>query len=329
MKEEKYFIGVDLGGTTTKIGIVNKTGKLILYEKYSTDVSRNGENILSDISKQINIMVDKLKIDKKDIHGIGIGVPGPVEENGIVRFAVNLGWNKPRNIEENLKKLTGINLVKSANDATLAALGEIFAGTAKNIKNAIMITLGTGVGGGIITNGKVVYGYTGQAGEIGHIIIDENDHSLKEKCKCGKIGCLEQYASANGIVRLAKTKVLDAIDLEKSDLANMIKSSKNITSKDIWDKVKENDQFAIEVANDFSKKMAKAIDMILKINNPEIIILGGGMIEAGDIIIKYIEKNYNRYYSSTFSKPKIVLAKIGNKAGVIGAARLVIDSTNE
>lgn len=316
--KEKYYIGIDLGGTTTKIAIIDKDGKILEFVQNNTDISEDGKNILKDIAEKVDEIIEKFGVNKKDIAGIGVGIPGPVDEYGNVKFAVNLGWKSEFNITEKLEELTGIR-VKAANDATLAILGENWKGSAKNSQNAVMLTLGTGVGGGILINGKIIYGVNGEAGEFGHISVCNKD--VKAKCKCGKTGCLEQYASATGIVRLAKEKINDK-EIKNSFIENI----DDITAKEIWEYVKEKKEFAMEIANIFGEKMAKAIDTISKINNPEIIIIGGGMAEAGEIILEYINKNYNEKYKSTFSKPKIILAELGNKAGILGAAKIIMEN---
>lgn len=321
MKNIKYYIGVDLGGTTTKIGIFDEKANLIDFYAYDTDITEDYNEILVNVVKKIDSVLEKNLIQKFSIVGIGIGVPGPVDKNGNVKFAVNLGWNKEFNINEKLNKLTGLS-VYSANDASLATLGETWHGVAKGFQDVAMFTLGTGVGGGLVINGKVVYGVNGESGEFGHLPVCGK--IIKNKCKCGKKGCLEQYASAKGIVNLAKN--LADNNLKQDGLLKCIFDNKNITAKDIWEFVLKDDSFAIYVVNIFANKMAKAIDMILKTNNPEIIILGGGMSCAGQIIIDYINKAFSQKYKSTFSNPNIVLAKLGNMAGTYGAAYLVMQN---
>ena len=196
---KKYGFGVDVGGTTIKMGFFETDGKLLDKWEIKTDTTNGGENILSDIAKSIDNKLAQEGISKSDVQGIGVGVPGPVNSKGVVLKCVNLGWGV-FNVEEALSNLTGL-MVKAGNDANVAALGEMWQGAGKGSEDMIMVTLGTGVGGGIIVDGKVIAGANGAGGEIGHITVNEDEI---EACNCGQYGCLEQYASATGIVRMAK-----------------------------------------------------------------------------------------------------------------------------
>lgn len=219
---KKYAFGVDIGGTTCKIGFFDTNGTLLDKWEIKTNTENNGESILSDVAKAVDNKLAQEAISKDDVQGIGIGVPGPVDSQGVVHRCVNLGWGVV-NVAEELGNLTGLK-IKVGNDANVAALGEMWQGGAKGSKDVIMVTLGTGVGGGIIVDGKVVAGFNGAGGEIGHITVNNDEI---EACNCGQYGCLEQYTSATGIVRLAKRK------LAKSTEETSIREIPNLTAKDV------------------------------------------------------------------------------------------------
>ena len=195
---KKYAFGVDVGGTTCKIGFFETDGKLIDKWEIKTNKENGGASILSDVAQAIGGKLTEKGISRNDVQGIGVGVPGPVKNDGVVHRCVNVGWGVV-NVEKELGDLTGLK-VKAGNDANVAALGEMWQGAAKGCRDVIMVTLGTGVGGGIIVDGKVVAGFDGAGGEIGHITVNAHE---KEQCNCGQCGCLEQYASATGVVRVA------------------------------------------------------------------------------------------------------------------------------
>ena len=273
----------------------------------------NGDHIIADIAESIKEKMSANSIDRMDVVGVGIGVPGPVKEDGTVLLAANLGWGK-RNIAMELGELLRVP-VMAGNDANVAALGEMWRGGGRGYKNMVAVTLGTGVGGGIIIGGKIVSGSTGAGGEIGHIHLEDEEPAA---CGCGGHGCLEQYASATGVVRIAKKK------LAFSDTASVLRD-KEITAKDIWDAVKEGDELAIEVAKVYGEYLGKGLAAVANVVNPDIFVIGGGVSKAGEVLIDYMRPYFEKYVFPGAKNAKFALAVLGNDAGIYGAAKLVLD----
>ncbi len=310
----KKVFGVDIGGTTVKMGVFTDEGELIDKWEIPTRTQDAGVNILPDIASSIKKKMESEGLGEGDVVGIGISVPGPVDDNGIVHRCVNLGWGV-LDIDEEMRK--HINLpVFAGNDANAAALGEAWKGGGKGCKNVVVVTLGTGVGGGIIVNGKVLSGYCGAGGEIGHIHIDDNE---EESCGCGNKGCLEQYASATGIARLATRR------LAEDDKPSSIRGVASMNAKVVFDAVKAGDALAIEVAERFGWILGKGLAMIAGVTNPELFVIGGGVSKAGPVLLDYIRKNYDKYVFPGSRGTKFTLATLGNDAGIYGSAKLVLD----
>lgn len=307
--KQKVIFGVDVGGTAIKFGIFDTEGTLHNDWELPTDKSESGNHILEQIALSIESVIGKIGITPSQIEGIGLGVPGPVLENGEVVEAANLGWRN-RNVQQELEELSGLK-VRAGNDANLAALGEMWAGGGKGCRNLVLMTLGTGVGGGIIQNGRLVFGNRGGGGELGHMCVEPKETVA---CNCGNYGCLEQYASATGIVRLAKTCLF---------------GTDNITAKDVWDAVKAGDPAACQAAEIFGEKMGLAMANLAVTLNPERFLLGGGMSKAGDILLKYIIKYYEKYVFAPCRQVDFGLAALGNQAGIYGAARLALGEEEE
>ena len=311
---KKYAFGIDIGGTAIKIGLFKIEGNIEEVWEVPTRTKEGGSYILSDIANEISNKLKEKGISKDDVEGIGLGVPGPVGDDGTVFKCVNLGWGII-NVEEKLQELTGLN-VKAANDANVAALGEMWKGGGKGYKNVVMVTLGTGVGGGIIVDGKIVSGANGAAGEIGHIQMSEDE---TENCGCGKKGCIEQYASATGIVRYAK-KVMSEVDTYSN-----LRKVEYLSAKAIFDCAKEGDLLSIEIVEFFAKQLGKALSYISCVCDPEVIVIGGGVSKAGEIITKTVKKYYQQSAFHASRDTKFSLAKLGNEAGIVGAVKLVIE----
>ena len=314
---KKYAFGADIGGPTVKIGLFKTSGELLDVWEIPTRTIENGIYILSDIAKQIEKKIIEKGIDKTEIEGIGMGVPGPVDENGQVLGCVNLGWDV-FNVEEEMTKLTGLK-AKAGNDANIAALGEMWKGGGSGYKNLIMVTLGTGVGGGVIMGGRPLIGANGAGGEIGHICVNY----FEEKCcGCGKKGCLEQYASATGIARIArehlaadkKDSILRTYDLDKID------------AKIVFDALKEGDQLAVDVVEEFGEYLAKGLADVAVVVDPSLFVIGGGVSKAGEILLTYIEKYYRKRAFFANKDTQFAIASLGNDAGICGAAKLILDS---
>lgn len=309
----KYIFGVDLGGTTVKMGLFTSEGEVKDKWEIVTDKTDNGAKILPDIADSIKSKMIAENLNKNDIIGVGIGVPGPVDSKGVIYKAANLGWDK-FNVSERLSKLVGLD-VKTGNDANVAALGEMWMGGGKGYDSLVMVTLGTGVGGGVIVEGKLLAGATGAGGEIGHIRMIEGE---EEACGCGNKGCLEQYASATGVVRLANRR------LAKDDKPSILRG-KNIDCKAVWDAVKEGDEVAIEIANEFGFILGKGLATIACVVNPEAFVIGGGVSKAGTIILDYMKKYYDEMAFRGCREAEFKLATLGNDAGIYGAAKLMLE----
>ena len=308
-----YCFGVDIGGTTVKIGLFRTEGELIDKWEIPSRTENEGEAILPDIAQSVLKKIGEDTYKEETFIGIGVGVPAPVTEDGIVNGSANLGW-KYKEVKQELETLTGLS-VKVGNDANVAALGEMWQGGGSGEQNMVMVTLGTGVGGGVIVNGKVVTGAHGAGGEIGHICVN---YSETQTCGCGNRGCMEQYASATGIVRLAKEK------LEASKEPSVLRE-KEITAKEVFDAVKAGDKLAQEVAVQFGEYLGCGIANLAAVADPAVIVIGGGVSKAGEVLIPYIQKPYREHAFFANKEVEFVLATLGNDAGMCGAAKLIID----
>ena len=312
---KKYAFGVDIGGTTVKMGLFETMGTLLDTWEIPTRTQENGRYILPDIADAIEAKMEEKNISRLDIEGIGMGVPGPVSPDGTVLKCVNLGWGV-FNVEEELNRLTGFK-VKAGNDANVAALGEMWQGGGKGYKDLVMVTLGTGVGGGVIIDEKILPGAVGAAGEIGHIPMRDDE---TETCGCGKKGCLEQYASATGIVRLTR-RYLEAHKDE--DVQTMLKD--DYTAKDIFDAAKLGDKVALAMVDEVGLMLGKALASIACVVNPEAFVIGGGMAKAGEILLNVIRKYYTEYAFHAARDTVFKEAELSNNAGIYGGVRLVLE----
>ena len=310
----KKVFGVDIGGTTVKMGLFSDQGDLEEKWEIPTRTEDKGKNILPDIAASIKEKMEAHSLTAEDVAGVGISVPGPVDDGGTVHRCVNLGWDV-FDIGTEMKKYINLE-VFAGNDANAAALGEAWKGGGKGCRNVVVVTLGTGVGGGIIVNGKILSGHTGAGGEIGHIHINDDE---EEQCGCGNRGCLEQYASATGIARLAVRR------LAKDDIPSSIRGVSHMNAKVVFDAVKAGDALAIEVAEQFGDILGKGLSSVAAVTNPEMIVIGGGVSKAGQIVIDYIKKNYVKYVFHGSRDTKFTLATLGNDAGIFGSAKLVLD----
>ena len=280
---KNYCFGIDVGGTTVKLGLFSTAGELLDKWEITTRTENFGENILSDICEAMEAKLAEKEISLDDIEGVGIGLPGPITNDGTVLQCVNLGWGT-FNVEEKLSEMFRGIKVKAGNDANVAALGEAWQGGGKDYDDIVMITLGTGVGGGVIINGKILTGYNGGAGEIGHMHVDDNE---TDSCNCGRKGCLEQFTSATGVVRLAK-RLMNNTDKE----TKMREFGENITAKDVFDLAKEGDAGANEVVETMGTYLGTAMSHIAVVVNPQAFIIGGGVSKAGQFLIDAIKDKY-------------------------------------
>ena len=310
----KYCIGVDIGGTTVKMGLFEEDGKILDKWEIVTDTSEEGKAVLPNIASSIAAKISEHGLDKRDVLGIGAGVPAPVNSEGIVNGSANLGW-KYKEVKRELEELTGLSAY-IGNDANVAALGEMWKGGGEGEKNMIMVTLGTGVGGGVIIDGKMLVGANGAGGEIGHICVN---YSEKDQCGCGNRGCLEQYASATGIVRLAKQKL-------GQEMRSTVLNKEDVTAKDVFDAVKAGDEVAQEIAVEFGRYLGYGLANLAAVVDPAVFVIGGGVSKAGEVLLPYIEKPFMERAFFANKNVRFVLAQLGNDAGICGAAKMVLDA---
>lgn len=312
---DKICFGIDLGGTTVKMGIFTSEGKLVESWEIPTRKEDEGSHILDDICKQIEEKLVQKQINRSDLLGVGIGIPGPITKDGTVLNCVNLGWGV-FNVEEKLSEMLGGVTVKAGNDANVAALGENWQGGGVGFEDLILITLGTGVGGGVIIGDKIITGSNGAAGEIGHMPVVYDDDA--ETCGCGKKGCLETVASATGIVREAK-KLLASGEMEST-----LRDIPEFTCKDIFDAAKEGDKAAMTVVDKLAENLGVAAAHIACVTNPQVIVIGGGVSKAGKFLLDKIEEKYMEKAFKACRNAKFALATLGNDAGMYGAAALIL-----
>lgn len=308
-----YCFGIDVGGTTVKCGLFRTDGTLVEKWEIPTRKENNGDQILPDVAAAVNAKMEEKGISKEEVEGVGIGVPGPVNSKGEVSCAVNLFWGY-KNVVGEMEELTGLH-AEAGNDANVAALGEAWKGAAAGSSDVIMVTLGTGVGGGIIVDGKIVTGHHGAGGEIGHANVD---HHETESCNCGNRGCLEQYASATGIVRMAKK------ELAASGENSVLRDAEEISAKAVLDAFKENDPVAVATMEKVGEQLGGALAIICCVTDPETIVIGGGVSKAGQPLIDCIRKYYREYAFESCKATPIVIATLGNDAGIYGAAKMVL-----
>ena len=300
----KYGFGVDLGGTTVKIAYLDETGNMLEKWEIPTVTAEGGQQILPDIAASIREFLDANNIADTAVLGIGIGVPGPVDGKGNVNKCVNLGWGT-FNIVRELSALTGFP-VKAGNDANVAALGEFWKGGGKGCENMVFVTLGTGVGGGIIIDGRLLYGCHGSGAELGHMVLDRNETAV---CGCGKKGCVEQYCSATGIVRLAGLHGMG-----------------EVTCKDIFDAGKAGDPTALKVLDEYYHYLGEFLGTLCSVVDPEVVVLGGGVSKAGDVLLEGVAPYFNKYVFHGAAEASFALASLGNDAGAYGAFKLALDA---
>ena len=314
MKE--YAFGIDLGGTTAKIGLFTTSGALLEKWEVATDTSNAGEHILENLAAAILGKMNEQGIQPEQVEGVGIGVPGPVLNSSVVPIVcANLGGWGERNVSAQLSGLLNGLKVLVGNDANVAALGEIWMGAAKGAKNAVMVTLGTGVGGGVVVNGKVIDGVHGAGGEIGHITVNRHETAT---CGCGKHGCLEQYSSATGVVRCMK-KLLD----ENPDTPCVLRGTE-FAAKDVFDAARNGDALAAREVDEMSDTLGMALANIASTVDPEAFLVGGGVARAGDVLFAPLNKHFQEYAFKSCREIPIKQASLGNDAGIYGAVRLIV-----
>ncbi|MCR4897542.1 MAG: ROK family glucokinase [Lachnospiraceae bacterium] len=310
-----YVFGADIGGTTVKLGLFGSDENLIEKWEIPTRTENGGVQVVPDVAASILAKMKERGIAKEEVLGIGMGAPGAVDDDGYMSGgAVNLGW-APFNLKDAAEEATGGIPVIAANDANVAAYGEMWKGGGRGNSNVVAVTLGTGVGGGIIVGGRLLTGATGAGGEIGHIhIVDEET----EVCGCGHCGCLEQYASATGVVRLARRR------LAEDDKPSVLREGE-VSAKTVFDAVKAGDAVAVEIAERFGYYLGKGLAAVANVVNPEIFVIGGGVSKAGEILLSFVEPNFQKYVFPPCRHARFSLAQLGNDAGIVGAAGMVFE----
>ncbi len=314
-----YFVGIDIGGTNVEIGILNAQGDILGKESIKTESKKGAEDTFNRIWNKTKELAEKLKIKVEDIEAIGLGIPGPVVNNSVVKIAANFSWNNDFPAKDLMEKVTG-KPVKVGNDVKVIALGETLFGAGKGYKNSITIPIGTGIAAGIIIDGKILEGAGGAAGEFGHVVVNKEGY----KCGCGLTGCLETYCSATGIVREGRRR----LELDKNNaLYEVIGGDlEKLEAKHIFDLAKKEDKFSSEIVDFFCEKLAEGVGMLLNIINPEIIIFTGGVARAGEIITDGVKKYLPKYaLGMTMENLIFTFGKLEEEAGIKGAAALVMN----
>lgn len=312
---DKICVGVDIGGTSVKIGFFTKDGENLHKWEIATRKESGGVYILPDVANSILKTLDDKDMDVDDVIGIGIGVPGPVVHEEVVVECVNLGWGRT-DVAGTMRKLMGVENIKVGNDANVAALGEMWKGGGEGYNSLVLVTLGTGVGGGIICDGKILTGSNGAAGEIGHLTVNFEETVA---CNCGKRGCLEQYASATGVVNETK-KALAASNVE-----SVLRGNEHLSAKAVFDAAKLGDAFAGQMVENLCETLGRALAHVASVVDPQAFVIGGGVSKAGEMLTDKISVYYNENVMFSLRDKDFCLAKLGNDAGIYGSARLILE----
>ncbi len=314
---ERYGFGIDLGGTTCKLGLFQVDGTLMEKWEIPTDTRENGKNVLPDIAASVEEKIRQHHISREQIIGAGIGVPGAVNNEGVVNRCINLGWGIVP-VSKELSSLLSVP-VYTANDANVAALGEAWKGSGNGYSSIAMITLGTGIGGGVVLDGQIINGFHGAAGELGHIVVNPEE---QDACNCGNHGCIEQYASATGIVRQARKQ------LAESSVDSVLRKEQDISAKSVFDAAKAGDVLAKKIAEEVCDMLGRVIGTICNVINPEAVIIGGGVSRAGDILLELVQEGFRNSVFHASRDTVIRLASLGNDAGIYGAMKLLLNKDN-
>ncbi|WP_317856171.1 ROK family glucokinase [Chakrabartyella piscis] len=308
-----YAFGIDIGGTTVKMGFFQKEEGLLEKWEIATQKGNDPTVVLEDIKVAIYACLERHHVSKEDVEGIGMAAPGPVTEGGLLRGTVNIGWGDVYLGKEG-ERIFDISPVYIANDARVAALGEAIYGAGVGEKSMMLLTLGTGIGGGVVFDGTIHVGSTGVAGEIGHCTVDPYETA---PCSCGKYGCLEQYASATGMVRVAKRF------LAEEDMPSVLRDKENLTAKDLWDGVTAGDPLSLMIGKHVSRLLGITIANACYVVDPDLVVIGGGVSAAGEVLLDMVIAEYKPQVFPHSRGKKFALAKLRNEAGIYGAAALV------
>ena len=313
-----FAIAADVGGTTVKLGLFDPSANLMDKWEIPTNTRDNGSHILPDVAAAVRERTARLGLDLHHAAGMGMGVPGPVDEAGVVNGCVNLGWGKFDLTEALSRLLPEVPRFFAANDANAATLGELWQGGGKGCSDAVMLTLGTGVGGGVVHGGTILPGANGAAGEVGHMTVEPDETAT---CGCGKRGCLEQYASANGIVFLAKRM------LNECDTPSPLRDIPDFSAKDICDLAREGDPMAAQILDRCGRYLGLAMSYLACTVDPQVFLIGGGMSRAGDVLLNAVRPHYRAFAFHASAHTPIALATLGNDAGIYGCAAMVFNHT--
>ena len=311
-----YAFGVDIGGTAVKLGLFQTEGNLAEKWSIPTRRSDNGRNVLPDVTASLNETLERYALDWDQIEGVGMGVPGPVREDGTVMGCVNLGWDV-FNIPRMMRGLEPrIDRFRVTNDVNAATLGEMWQGGAKGRRSAFMVTLGTGIGAGLVINEQIINGNSGGAGEIGHFRVERSE---TEPCKCGACGCLEQYCSATGLLRCTRNALT-----ERPGIPTALKNDEKLTAKDVCDAAKAGDKLALELLEQLGDRLGWALTASAATANPEVFVIGGGLSNAGKLLLECIEQGFRRHSFHAYRDTEFALAQLGNDAGIYGCVRMLL-----
>lgn len=311
---KKYVFGADIGGTAVKVGLLDGEGNLLDYWQFPTRLEDQGAVILPDVHTAIDGILDVNHLDFSSVKGIGLAVPGPVTGEGFVPAAVNLGW-KNYDVKKEMQRITGISNICVENDAKAAALGEYWKGGWEKFHSAVMITIGTAIGGAVILDGKVLRGAFGAAGELSHIQVNPAE---TVPCACGKYGHLQQYVSTDAILNSVKQRLSD------SNQSSSLRLIDEISVKDIFDAAKAGDGIALESVEKMARLLARVMAMVSCVVDPELFIIGGGVSNAGEFLLDLLRKEFRKTALTMCENTRIEAAKTGSDAGIYGSAAQLI-----
>ena len=312
-----YAFGVDAGGPAIQIGLFQTTGHLVEKWTIPTRIEDHGSNILPDIVASIQEKVEQRSLSWDSIEGVGMGVPGPVTEDGTVLRCVNLGWDVFNIPQKVLELEPRIEKLRVANDVNAATLGEMWQGGAQWNGSAVMVTLGPGIGSGIVVNNRIFEGCSGAAGEIGHMCVNPQE---TRRCTCGNYGCLEQYCSTSGLIQSAKA----LLEQHPGD-PSLLAKAEELTPAVIFQAARQQDLLALAVLDQFGQLMGQALAAVACIINPQVIVIGGELSSGGEVLLKPIEDYFRKYAFHVFRNTEFVLAELGDEAGMYGSARMLFD----
>lgn len=312
----KYYGGIDLGGTNTKIGLLDEKGTMIFNTSIKTNSQEGVEKSVKRICDTLLAKMQEYSVDIESLCSIGIGIPGPAVNKRVIKMFANFPWPKNLDLAREFEQYLG-KPVYIENDVNVITLGEVWVGAAKGYDEVLGMAIGTGIGGAVISNGKIVPGKIGAAGEVGHIKLYPNG----KLCGCGQKGCFEAYASATGIIREANSRLM----VNKNNLLYEMTKDRELEAKDVFDAAKQGDKFSIDIVDDIAELISYGLGNILNILDPQIVVIGGGVALAGDLLFSKIREKLSKYALVPILETlEIKEAMLGNDAGIYGAAYLAM-----